>query len=106
VLPLFRISSHHITYTQSIVCSSQGIWIGCRLFTTANGRIGAGSEDIRPADQVCMLYSGREMYVLRKHPERETYTFVCDAYIHGLMQGESFDLMDQGEATEKLFAIE
>ncbi len=82
------------------------LWLKRRMFVTTNGRVGFASEDVRQGDLVCMLYSGYCIYLLRKRPERGTYTFVYDGYTHGLMQGESFDLMDRGQATEQLFDIE
>jgi hypothetical protein len=82
------------------------IWRNRRLFVTVNGRIGFGSDHVTSGDVVCALYSGPCLFVLRKNPNQETYTFKEAAYAHGLMQGEVFDLLDGGEATEELFAIE
>ena len=82
------------------------IWRRRRLFVTVNGRFGFGCEDVTPGDVVCALYSGPCLFVLRRNPDRETYTFKEAAYTHGLMEGEAFDLLDRGEATEELFGIE
>jgi hypothetical protein len=82
------------------------LWQGRRLFVTTKGRIGFGSEHVRPGDQLCILYSGQPTYMLRRNPGQDNYTFLHEAYTHGLMQGEAFDLLDRGEATEELFAIE
>ena len=82
------------------------IWRRRRLFVTVDGRFGFGCEDVTPGDVVCALYSGPCLFVLRRNPDRDTYTFKEAAYTHGLMQGETFDLLDHGEATEELFAIE
>ena len=82
------------------------IWRSRRLFVTVSGRLGFGCERVTPGDAICVLYSGTCLFVLRKNLNRDTYTFKEAAYTHGLMQGEAFDLLDSGEATEELFAIE
>jgi len=75
----------------------QQAWDKRALFITDNGKFGRASADVADGDCVCMLYGGRNMYVLR---ERDTepleYQFVSDAYVFDCMDGQVFDLMDEG----------
>lgn len=84
----------------------QETWFNRALFATENERLGFGSKDMQEGDLVCMLYSGRMMYILRpQQTDPKTYCFVSDAYVFGCMDGEVFDLLDEGEVKENLFAI-
>lgn len=77
------------------------------IFATENGWLGKASEDVQVEDVVCMLYSGRPMYVLREAPlNRNTYSFVSDAYVYRLMNGEMFQMMHRGDIKEEVFMIE
>jgi len=68
--------------------------------------LGFASNDIKEHDLVCMLYSGRTMYVLRPQEEAsKPYSFVSDAYVFDCMDGEVFDLLDKGVVREELFTI-
>lgn len=88
------------------IMTMQETWLNRALFATENGRLGFGSKDIQEGDLVCMLYSGRTMYILRpQQTDPKTYRFVSDAYVFRCMDGEVFDLLDEGEVKESLFAI-
>jgi hypothetical protein len=81
-------------------------WHDRLLFVTDNGKFGYTSADIGKGDSVCMLYGGRSMYVLRKRTsELLEYQFISDAYVFGCMNGQVFDLMEEGLVREELFAI-
>jgi Heterokaryon incompatibility protein (HET) len=81
-------------------------WNNRALFATDSGMLGFASNDIKEHDLVCMLYSGRTMYVLRPQEEAsKPYSFVSDAYVFDCMDGEVFDLLDKGVVREELFTI-
>ena len=83
------------------------LWANRRLFATKLGRLGFGSKHIEEGDSVCMLYSGKTLYVLRpQKTDLKTYSFVSDSYVLDYMDGQVFDLLDKGTVTEELFAIE
>jgi hypothetical protein len=83
------------------------LWANRRLFATKLGRLGFGSEHIEEGDLVCMLYSGKTLYVLRpQKTDPKTYSFISDSYVLDYMDGQVFDLLDKGTVTEELFAIE
>lgn len=56
-----------------------------RFFTKAGGGIGIGVDGIKSGDKVCVFYTGRPLYVLRSDAQRGTYTYVGEAYVHGMM---------------------
>jgi hypothetical protein len=88
------------------VISAAQIWHNRILFATDNGKFGYASTDITEGDTVCMLYGGRTMYVLRERgTEPMGYQFVSDSYVYDCMDGQVFDLMDDGVVKEELFAI-
>jgi hypothetical protein len=82
------------------------VWHDRVLFVTDNGKFGKASTDVAEGDSVCMLYGGRSMYVLREQgTEPLEYQFIGDAYVFDCMDGQVFDLMDEGVIKEEVFAI-
>lgn len=63
---------------------------GRRLFSTKRGYVGLGPSGTRAKDCVVFLAGGRTAYILRKRKEASSYTFLGEAYLHGLMRGEAF----------------
>lgn len=77
---------------------------------TENGYIGWVPNESREGDNVVLLSGGKVPYVLRpvdhmadttsdidfdtigQPPKTRTFTFVGDAYIHGAMHGECYDM--------------
>lgn len=59
--------------------------------TTANGYFGLAPRDSKVGDIVCIVYSAEVPYIFRE-PEPENAdapgSFVGEAYVHGIMQGE------------------
>jgi Heterokaryon incompatibility protein (HET) len=88
-----------------------------RLFVTFGGYIGIGPKEMKPYDQVVILYGGRTPYILRprsywwigggsrpmtREPNDGSYFLVGDCYIHGMMKGE---MMEQQAREEKWYDI-
>jgi hypothetical protein len=64
-----------------------------RLFTTKRGHIGTTqrfSISVQAGDQVCLLYGGRYVYILRPRGD-DTYCFLGACYIEALMFGEGLE---------------
>jgi len=76
------------------------------FFTTKNGRIGVGSRLVEPGDRVTILFGGRAAYILRKYHGRQSWRFMHAAYVHGLMRGEVFSMLDRGEVESRSFTLE
>ena len=63
-----------------------------RYFTTTGGRVGMGTEDMKPGDFVAALMGGRPVFILRpcsdsilEGEDKVGATFVGDAFVHGFM---------------------
>ena len=78
-------------------------WNGRVLFKTENGQFGFTSEEVSQGDRVCILYGGGIGYILRG--ESEDYKFISGAYVLGFVDGEIFEMLDNGFLKEKLFSI-
>ncbi|CZR67422.1 uncharacterized protein PAC_17321 [Phialocephala subalpina] len=65
------------------------------FYTTKSGGNGLGPYQTMPGDLVTILYGGQFCYILRECGDY--YTFVGDAYLHGVMRGELLDLGMQKE---------
>ncbi|PMD22529.1 hypothetical protein NA56DRAFT_535467, partial [Hyaloscypha hepaticicola] len=75
--------------------------IGQVFFTTQKGYMGLGGLDCKPGDLVCILYGGRTPFILRRRDvDSETFEFIGDCYIHGIMYGETLDLAGYDSARD------
>ncbi|KAJ9642859.1 hypothetical protein H2199_004380 [Coniosporium tulheliwenetii] len=61
-----------------------------KLCVTHNGYIGNAPHSTLPGDKICFFYGSRVPFVLRE--EGASYRIIGDCYIHGLMNGEAFEL--------------
>ncbi|KAF6514695.1 hypothetical protein HZS61_005829 [Fusarium oxysporum f. sp. conglutinans] len=59
-----------------------------RFFRTEKGYMGLGPPDIQPGDAICLLLGGCVAYALRRSAH-ETWIYVGECYIHGIMDGEA-----------------
>ncbi|KAF2228724.1 hypothetical protein EV356DRAFT_435862, partial [Viridothelium virens] len=63
---------------------------GRRVFTSEKGYLGTGVEDVRAGDLVVLVEGACVPYILRPVAGREgTFSLVGEAYVHGMMDGES-----------------
>ena len=84
--------------TVADVCSDRS------FFVSTTGYIGLVPSETVVGDRICVLSGGRTPFVLRPHLRRDDadgaesleYTFVGDAYVHGLMDGEAIDMVESG----------
>ena len=75
-----------------------------RFFISSSGYIGLVPSATMIGDRICVLSGGRMPYVLRPCHKKTgedvsdslEYTFIGDAYVHGLMDGEAFDMVEKG----------
>lgn len=87
----------------SINTRFRAISAGRCFVSTARGYLGWGPDACQIGDPVVLIPGGKVPYVLRAHVAADSsqggkrmFTFLGDAYIEGLMNGEAFD--DSGEA--------
>ena len=81
------------------------IWMR-RLIKTKGGqgendlpRLGLAPQLTKKRDLICILYGCSVPVVLRKHCAGESdehYSFIGECYVHGIMEGEAFDLISVG----------
>jgi hypothetical protein len=64
---------------------------------TEKGGIGIGSLSMKPGDQVCMLFGGKTMFVLKPLIGTDTHLFIGPYYLNGVMKEEILDMVAAGE---------
>jgi hypothetical protein len=64
-------------------------YLGRRIFATKKGYLGITSESVEKGDTVWVLAGARTPYVLRNNRGEKKATVVGEAYVDGLMQGET-----------------
>ena len=81
----------------------QSTCAGRRFFSTEKGRIGIGSRYLAPGDKIYVLLQARPLFILRpceagdrKQGLSTDNALIGHAYVHGLVHGEAFDLIDRG----------
>ena len=110
---------HEVLIPASIVAFDRtaiSVINGRRLFVTQSGYVGFGPEETLAGDVVTILLGGKVPYILRpKNPtttttksrtlETNTYQFLGDSYVVGVMDGEVIDSLDKGEAALEQFVL-
>ncbi|KAL1610779.1 hypothetical protein SLS60_002450 [Paraconiothyrium brasiliense] len=74
-----------------------------RLFSTWKGYLGMVQHDALPTDVVCILYGCSMPMVLR--PSEGGFLLVGECYLHGLMEGEAFELLRRQDTVERDFRL-
>lgn len=77
---------------------------GRTFFHIAPGWIGVGPQIIEPGDMVVVLFGSRVPIILRKI--NGCYRLVSDCYIHGLMDGEAIQMLENGKLETEVFEIQ
>jgi hypothetical protein len=68
---------------------SQFALIQYQTFTTRTGMVGHSRLDIRVGDNVCVLLGGSMPFILRPVNGHGAYTYIGQAFVHGIMDGEA-----------------
>jgi hypothetical protein len=75
-----------------------------RIFArTKKGYYVLGPRVMEPGDIICVLFGGKQPFFLRHFGH--AYRLVGECYVHGLMNGETMDMMGRQELTEMAFEI-
>lgn len=88
------------------------IWMR-RLIITEHEFLGLAPEMSKKRDLLCILYGCSVPVALRRMvdpvTDEEYFTFIGECYVHGIMDGESFDLArsrsHNGQITKKVFEL-
>ena len=66
------------------------------FFATRDGSIGLGDKDVTVGDLVYIILNTWTPFIWRKNERLPgTYRLIEEAYVHGLMYGEAFDIMGE-----------
>lgn len=65
------------------------VWPLRRVVSTANGYLGLVPRTAQEGDQVWLFSGGRTAYILRPTSRQGEFTFIGEAYVHGVMDGEA-----------------
>lgn len=74
-----------------------------RLFLFDDDHIGLGPNVMLPGDQLCLLFGGQQLYVLR--PKGEFYQLVGECFVQGLMWGEGLQTYETGQQEMQKFCL-
>lgn len=61
-------------------------------FVSDSGHLGSVMSGAQTGDQLRILYGGKLPYIVRPHEDGRYYTFICEAYVPGLMYGEALEM--------------
>lgn len=81
------------------------------FFTTTSGHMGMGVKNTQVGDRICVLFGGQTPFILRRlgsssESGENRYMFVSESYVHGVMDGEAMEQLEQGKYTKEVFEIE
>ncbi|KAK5697086.1 hypothetical protein LTR17_024027 [Elasticomyces elasticus] len=79
------------------------VWADNQLFQTTSGRIGIGRGIVTPGDALVVFYGGQVPFVLR--PSGVHHQYICDAYCHGIMNGEAIKQQQAEGTTSQVFRL-
>jgi len=74
-----------------------------RLFLVDSDHIGLGPNVMRPGDQLCILFGGQQLYVLRA--KGKYYQLVGECFVQGWMWGEGLQAYETGQQEMQEFCI-
>lgn len=81
----------------------EAIWMR-RLIITSHELLGLGPDKTKRRDQICILYGCSVPVVLREY-----YNFIGECYVHGVMDGEAFEMVrarsPEGDLGKKIFEL-
>jgi hypothetical protein len=77
--------------------------IGRRMITTSGGYLGLAPEEVLENDVIAILYGCNFPIVLR--PCGESYNYIGESYVDGIMDGELMEAKERGEYREVNIAL-
>lgn len=97
------------TYPGSAQCFD--VLLACsdrRIFRTQKGYLGLGRSGMQVGDAVTVLHGSRVPFVLRSigEPGKAYFTLVGDCFVHAIMRGEAYDMLEEESVTTGIFEIQ
>lgn len=74
-----------------------------RLMISSKGYIGLVPPKTQEGDLVCVLFGCSVPVILRKQGSH--YIFIGESYVHGIMDGEAIQMMNEGHLVEEDFTL-
>ncbi|PWY68221.1 HET-domain-containing protein [Aspergillus eucalypticola CBS 122712] len=74
-----------------------------RLMISSKGYIGLVPPKTQEGDLVCVLFGCSVPVILRKQGSH--YIFIGESYVHGIMDGEAIQMMNEGHLVEEEFTL-
>lgn len=78
-------------------------WSPRPYFLTKHGRLGRGAVNMRPGDEICVLYSGDTPIILRYEDGTNIAKLIGNAYLDGCMDLET--MPNEGRGPDQIFTI-
>ena len=103
----YQLGDEH-KYSMLAIGHLSKLWSGRKMIRTKMGWMGLSSTRVQVGDVVVLIYTGVTPLILRPFQTstgQQGYRFVSDAFVHGMMDGQIFDLLDQGLVREQWFTI-
>ncbi|KAK7189516.1 het domain-containing protein [Paraphaeosphaeria sporulosa] len=75
-----------------------------KFFFTEQTSMGLCPRNTKPGDRVVVLYGGSVPYILRPTGQ-DSWTFVGECYVDGMMFGETRDLKENLDTQDQVFHI-
>jgi hypothetical protein len=74
-----------------------------RLMISSKGYIGLAPPKAQEGDLICVLFGCSVPVIIRK--VKDHHIFIGESYVHGIMDGEAIDQMNEGTLTEEEFIL-
>lgn len=84
--------------TSSYICHQR------KFFITAKGYFGIGPRVLQ-VDDTCSIFFGAEVPYILRQCEDESFLFLGECYVHGIMHGEAIDMLHDGVLEESSFYV-
>lgn len=80
----------------------EGYPVGRRFFVSNEGLMGLVPDGVAAGDEICILFGGYTPFVIRRL-EGGNYEFIGECYVHGLMNGEAMEELEDSRAEDLVF---
>lgn len=101
----------HLSNSDKALSSKYGSLVnqacmGRKFILTTKGRVGLAPAKCQIGDVICVFLGACAAHVLRPNVDPpDTFRFVGDCYLHGIMNMEALDMHDKGDVKAKLFTV-
>ncbi|KAH0521990.1 hypothetical protein TsFJ059_005912 [Trichoderma semiorbis] len=76
-----------------------------RFARTTRGYYVMGPQVMEEGDIICVLFGGKMPFCLRPCLDSHRYLLVGECYIHGFMNGEAIEMLDEGRLCDEMFEV-